>query len=304
LPSYIFYRLSFITEDSYEGSITNPLSLNLYTYCNNNPVINVDPSGHISISSIVSSVGKAVSSVAKAVSSVTTKAAGSVTKAVSSAANTTAKALNTAAKTVASVGTTIGKALNSANDKYVGGQLNKVNNGTVAGTAKAMTIAVGGAALISGGMAIGGMAATGSVIAAPTVAITSGSGVVAGERVLEKAEPEIESVGVKVGDKVFRVWGSNPGMEGSAPWGHSWSTVDPSTVLNFRNAAGLPSGGASGAMNAGRFVSVGEVADTEGIVARNALTLDGMDGGLPELLFPNPTTQIILKGVYGINPEY
>jgi len=47
LPSYIFCRLSFITEDSVEGDITNPLSLNLYTYVENNPLIYIDPSGHV-----------------------------------------------------------------------------------------------------------------------------------------------------------------------------------------------------------------------------------------------------------------
>ncbi|MFB9753304.1 polymorphic toxin-type HINT domain-containing protein [Paenibacillus hodogayensis] len=36
----------FINEDTYEGDISNPLSLNLYTYVQNNPLINVDPSGH------------------------------------------------------------------------------------------------------------------------------------------------------------------------------------------------------------------------------------------------------------------
>jgi len=36
----------FISKDSYEGSITNPLSLNLYTYVQNNPLIYVDPTGH------------------------------------------------------------------------------------------------------------------------------------------------------------------------------------------------------------------------------------------------------------------
>ena len=35
----------FISKDSVEGSITNPLSLNLYTYCVNNPIIYTDPSG-------------------------------------------------------------------------------------------------------------------------------------------------------------------------------------------------------------------------------------------------------------------
>jgi RHS repeat-associated protein len=36
----------FISKDSVEGDITNPLSLNLYTYCINNPLIYLDPSGH------------------------------------------------------------------------------------------------------------------------------------------------------------------------------------------------------------------------------------------------------------------
>ncbi|RUT46076.1 hypothetical protein EJP82_13170 [Paenibacillus anaericanus] len=37
----------FINEDTYEGSFTNPLSLNLYTYVENNPLIYTDPSGHM-----------------------------------------------------------------------------------------------------------------------------------------------------------------------------------------------------------------------------------------------------------------
>ena len=36
----------FTTRDSYTGSASDPLSLNLYTYCANNPVLFVDPSGH------------------------------------------------------------------------------------------------------------------------------------------------------------------------------------------------------------------------------------------------------------------
>lgn len=36
----------FINKDTYEGDITNPLSLNLYTYVHNNPLSNVDPTGH------------------------------------------------------------------------------------------------------------------------------------------------------------------------------------------------------------------------------------------------------------------
>lgn len=35
----------FINKDTYEGELTNPLSLNLYTYVENNPLIYIDPSG-------------------------------------------------------------------------------------------------------------------------------------------------------------------------------------------------------------------------------------------------------------------
>ncbi|MCY9555085.1 polymorphic toxin-type HINT domain-containing protein [Paenibacillus apiarius] len=37
----------FITEDSFEGELTNPLSLNPYTYVENNPLIYTDPTGEI-----------------------------------------------------------------------------------------------------------------------------------------------------------------------------------------------------------------------------------------------------------------
>ena len=36
----------FINEDTFEGQIDNPLSLNLYTYVQNNPLIYIDPTGH------------------------------------------------------------------------------------------------------------------------------------------------------------------------------------------------------------------------------------------------------------------
>lgn len=36
----------FISRDSVTGKIEDPLSLNLYTYCHNNPIIGIDPSGH------------------------------------------------------------------------------------------------------------------------------------------------------------------------------------------------------------------------------------------------------------------
>ncbi|MGG0825236.1 type IV secretion protein Rhs, partial [Paenibacillus turicensis] len=37
------------SKDTYEGTVTNPLSLNLYSYVRNNPLTHVDPSGHDAI---------------------------------------------------------------------------------------------------------------------------------------------------------------------------------------------------------------------------------------------------------------
>ncbi|MBO8173610.1 MAG: RHS repeat protein [Bacillaceae bacterium] len=53
----------FITEDSYWGEDTNPLSLNRYTYAHNNPIMYVDPSGHfvnLSLVGVVVSVVNAI----------------------------------------------------------------------------------------------------------------------------------------------------------------------------------------------------------------------------------------------------
>ncbi len=36
----------FLQEDTYTGDPNDPLSLNLYTYCSNNPIIYLDPTGH------------------------------------------------------------------------------------------------------------------------------------------------------------------------------------------------------------------------------------------------------------------
>ncbi|MFD2115641.1 RHS repeat-associated core domain-containing protein, partial [Paenibacillus yanchengensis] len=40
----------FINEDTYEGELANPLTLNLYTYVHNNPLRYIDPSGNYCVS--------------------------------------------------------------------------------------------------------------------------------------------------------------------------------------------------------------------------------------------------------------
>ena len=46
----------FISRDSYAGHTGEPLSLNLYTYCQNNPTIYCDPSGNIPVIALIAIV--------------------------------------------------------------------------------------------------------------------------------------------------------------------------------------------------------------------------------------------------------
>lgn len=78
-------------------------------------------------------------------------------------------------------------------------------------------------------------------------------------------------------------------------------------MSDYRDSAGLPSGGSSGATNTGRFVIEGTLNDPAAVVVqRNALPLDGMKGGLPEYIIPNwmQNGSITINRVSGVNPEF
>jgi RHS repeat-associated protein len=47
----------FINEDSLEGTVTNPLTLNVYSYVNNNPLMYVDPTGNMAWSQLKTLLG-------------------------------------------------------------------------------------------------------------------------------------------------------------------------------------------------------------------------------------------------------
>lgn len=74
----------FMQEDSYRGSIKDPLSLNIYTYCNNEPLMHQDPTGHFLdgvfnwISNTASSVWNSVEAEASAISSAASSVSGFV----------------------------------------------------------------------------------------------------------------------------------------------------------------------------------------------------------------------------------
>ncbi|MBW3518749.1 hypothetical protein [Flavobacterium sp. NKUCC04_CG] len=74
--------------------------------------------------------------------------------------------------------------------------------------------------------------------------------------------------------------------------GFSWTTKNPTSIKDFRNAAGLPSGGASGATNTADFMIKGRVNSNNIIKSRSALPLDGNKGGLPELIIDPKNVRI------------
>jgi RHS repeat-associated protein len=84
----------FMQEDTYRGNANDPLSLNLYTYVNNNPMIYDDQNGHWPsfvdnfVSGVKSVVSNVVSSVKEAVSYVGSKISSAVSSGVSYLANT------------------------------------------------------------------------------------------------------------------------------------------------------------------------------------------------------------------------
>jgi hypothetical protein len=105
-----------------------------------------------------------------------------------------------------------------------------------------------------------------------------------------------------VGMPVYRVYGGDSLADGA-----SWSPVHPGAVPDYRDIAGLPSGGASGYNNTGRFVIEGTLTDPSAVVLqREALPLDGMKGGLPEYIIPHgiESGAVQVDRVSGVNPEF
>ena len=96
---------------------------------------------------------------------------------------------------------------------------------------------------------------------------------------------------------VYRVYGGD-----SPANGYSWTPTNPNSVSNFRNAAGLPSGGASGSINTGQFIIEGTVNPSYIMNQRSAFPLDGNAGGLIEYII-NPKNVYITK-VSGANPKF
>jgi len=136
-----------------------------------------------------------------------------------------------------------------------------------------------------------------------TAVIYTGLGklaVVAGAAGFVRTHPEaIEGMAgegstiIQQGMPIFRVYGN-----GASAFGKSWTPIDPSTILNYRNLAGLPD------ENTGRFIIEGIIKNTNGMYFRNALPLDGNAGGISEILVLDAINQIQIMSVQGVNPTF
>lgn len=84
---------------------------------------------------------------------------------------------------------------------------------------------------------------------------------------------------------VYRVWGG-----AARPWGRSWTDVNPLTVKNYRNLAGLPQ------TNTAQYMTIGKL--RRGPVSTHpAYSLDGNVGGLHEVEIPDSRSQVIVTEV-------
>lgn len=102
------------------------------------------------------------------------------------------------------------------------------------------------------------------------------------------AELFSKKMAVKGEITVYRVFGGD-----SRAQGFSWTTKNPISTKDFRNLAGLPSGGASGSLNTADFMIKGKVNINNIMKSRVALPLDGNVGGLPELIIDPKNVRII-----------
>lgn len=113
--------------------------------------------------------------------------------------------------------------------------------------------------------------------AQPVPGLSEASHIAKVAKATEKAGDAARGAGDTV--DVYRVFGGD-----ARAHGFSWTTKDPRSVGDFRDTAGLPSGGASGATNTADFLVKGKINTGDIIDSRAALPLDGNKGGLPELI--------------------
>jgi hypothetical protein len=123
------------------------------------------------------------------------------------------------------------------------------------------------------------------------VQINGHIGPLSGNQVLNNAA----MTNVQHGSRVCRAWGGD-----ADPNGRYWTTENPMTIPNYRNAAGLPNS------NTGTGLSMGNIVDPNfRATTFPARPLDGNQGGLAEVRIPNSAQQVRLTfASWGPNPLF
>ena len=93
------------------------------------------------------------------------------------------------------------------------------------------------------------------------------------------------------GITVYRVWG---GYSGAA--GRSWTPINPMTIVDYANQAGLPP------QNFGQYMSVGTIYSMEDISIVSASPIGQNLGGLLEYVINNPQVQVIIQETQYVIP--
>ena len=95
------------------------------------------------------------------------------------------------------------------------------------------------------------------------------------------------------GMRVYRVYGGK-----AVQMGRYWTPIDPRSVVNYRNAAGLPND------NTGEFLVEGLLHSVKNITVDAAAPIGSTAGGLIEYVIQSPSTQITVQSIQQVIPHF
>lgn len=108
----------FLQEDSYKGQYDDPLSLNLYTYCHNEPLMYSDPTGHWSLWGGIKQLGKAIVNTVKTIGTAIVNLTKSAVQTVSTAIKNANNKSNSNSKTTNKKATTTKSSNTKSSDPF------------------------------------------------------------------------------------------------------------------------------------------------------------------------------------------
>ena len=104
-----------------------------------------------------------------------------------------------------------------------------------------------------------------------------------------RSEAETKDKSCECIETVYRVYGGAATMNGEF-----WTPIDPRSVSNYRQVAGLPNS------NSGEFLAIGCITEDTEVIRGSAASFDGNIGGLLEYQIPN--RDVIIQSTQKLNP--